>query len=129
MSQLTAEQIDGLARQFFSVAKVLTDYREHHWDHLTAEQHRRLGKMQWSLYNYSDDLLALSAVLAFEEAEENINRIEHITKSVNQYIKEEDDVSKVIDIAARVVVLGGAVISQSPLAIVSTLAELATCLR
>lgn len=126
MSQLTAEQIDGLARQFFSVAKVLTEYREHRWGHLTAEQHRQLSKMQWSLYNYADDLLALSVVLVFEEAEENINQIEHITKSVNEYIREEDETNKVIDIAARMVVLGGAVISQSPLAIVATLADLVT---
>ncbi len=129
MGQLTPQQTAQLSRQFFSVARQLTQYREQHWYSLTPEQHQRLSKLQWSIYNYTDDLLALSAVLAFEEIEGNLIRIEHITRAVNEYIQNENKVEKVIEVAAKVVVLGGAVLSQSPLAVVSTLADLASHLR
>lgn len=125
MSQLTAEQVTELAKQFFSVGKTLAAFREQHWDNLNTEQHQRLSKMQQSIYNYTDDLLALSAVISLNELEDTLNQITHITKEVNGFIQQEQNVGKVIDIAARVVVLGGAVVSQSPLAVVSTLADLA----
>lgn len=125
MSQLTAEQVTELAKQFFSVGKTLAAFREQHWDNLNTEQHQRLSKMQQSIYNCTDDLLALSAVISLNELEDTLNQITHITKEVNGFIQQEQDVGKVIDIAARVVVLGGAVVSQSPLAVVSTLADLA----
>lgn len=125
MSQLTSEQATELAKQFFSVGKTLATFREQHWENLTTEQHQRLSKMQWSIYNYTDDLLALSAVIALNEMEDTLNQIAHVTREVNEFIRQEQNIDKVIDIAARVVVLGGAVVSQSPLAVVSTLADLA----
>ncbi len=129
MTPLTAQQVTALAKQFFSVARTLTEYREHHWDSMGREQHQRLSDLQWSIYNYTDDLLALSAMLAMEEAEKVLNRVVQVTKDVNQYIEREQNIENVIGIASRVVMLGGAVISQSPLAVIATLAELRAALR
>ncbi len=129
MTPLTAQQVTTLAKRFFSVARTLTEYREHHWDNMSREQHQRLSDLQWSIYNYTDDLLALSAMLAMEEAEKVLNRVAQVTKDVNHYIDREQNIEKVIGVASRVVMLGGAVISQSPLAIIATLADLTAALH
>lgn len=128
MSQLTSNQATELSRQFFCIGRAIASFREHHWNNIGREQHQQLSKMQWSIYNYADDLLALSAVISLNEVEESLNQIGHVTREVVDFIEQEQDVNKVINVAARVVVLGGAVISQSPLAVVSTLAELTTIL-
>ena len=124
MSKLTAREVKELAKHFFSVARSLTDYREDHWDRLSKQEHQQLSRWQWSVYNSTDDLLALSAVMALDEAQETIDRIRKATQRANRTIRTTDDVKRVITIATQVVRLSGAVMSQSPLAIIAALADL-----
>lgn len=128
MSQLTSDQASELSRQFFCIGRAIASFREKHWDAISREQHQHLGKMQWSIYNYADDLLSLSSVITLNELEEMLDKIRSVTKTVMNYIDQQQEVAEVMQVAARTVVLGGAVISQSPLAVVSTLAELTSVL-
>ena len=124
MAKLTAQQVKDLSKHFFSVAQSLTQFREAQWNSLTKAQHQQLSRLQWSVYNSTDDLLALSSVMALDEVQETLTRIGKATKQANKTIKNTDDVNQVIGIATQVVRLGGAVLSQSPLAIIAALADL-----
>lgn len=124
MATLTAQQVKELSKHFFLVAQSLTQFREARWDALSKEQHQQLSRLQWSVYNTTDDLLALSAVMALDEVQESLRQINEATQSANKTIEATDDVDRVISIVTQVVRLGGAVLSQSPLAIISALADL-----
>ena len=124
MATLTARQAKDLAKHFFSVAQSLTHFREARWNQLTKAQHQRLSRLQWSVYNTTDDLLALSSVMALDEVQETLNQIERATQRATKTIETTTEVKRVIDIATQVIRLGGAVVSQSPLAIITALADL-----
>ena len=124
MSKLSAQQVRELSKHFFSVAQSLTQFREAHWSALTKAEHQQLSRLQWSVYNSTDDLLALSAVMALDEVQETLNQISQATAQARQTINTTEDVNKVIGIATQVIRLGGAVLSQSPLAIIGALADL-----
>lgn len=125
MPKLTARQVKELARHFFAVAQSVTEFREARWNQLSRSQHQQLSRLQWSVYNHTDDLLALSSVMALDEVEETISRVDKATQRAARTLKTTEDVNRVIGIATQVIRLGGAVISQSPLAIIAALADLA----
>ncbi|MGB3586314.1 MAG: hypothetical protein WBA23_07240, partial [Tunicatimonas sp.] len=85
---------------------------------------QELSQLQRSIYCYSDDLLALSSVLKLKEVDNELTEMNKVTDEVHQALQETQKVERVIDIATKVVMLGGAVVSRSPLAIVSSLTEL-----
>lgn len=124
MSKLTSQQVRELSKYFFSVAQSLTQFREMHWSTLTKAQHQQLSRLQWSVYNSTDDLLALSSVMALDEAQETLSQISKATQQARRTIETTEDVGQVISIATQVIRLGGAVMSQSPLAIIAALADL-----
>lgn len=121
---LTSEQVKELSRQFFSIVTSLGSYRETHWEELSKSEHQTLSKLQRTIYNYSDDLLSLASVLKLKEVTNELEEMNLVTERVNQALKRAQQVEDVISIAAKVVMLGGAVVSQSPLAIISSLADL-----
>ena len=124
MPKLTAQQVKELSKHFFSVARSLTQFREAHWNELTKTQHQQLSRLQWSVYNSTDDLLALSSVMALDEIQKTLSQIGKATQRANQTIETTQNVGRVIAIATQVIRLGGAVLSQSPLAIITALADL-----
>ncbi|WKN44624.1 hypothetical protein [Tunicatimonas pelagia] len=124
MPALTAEQVKELSKQFFRIVTSLGQFREDNWETLTKSQHQKLSHLQRSIYSYSDDLLALSSVLKLKEVDSELTEMNQVTDEVHQALQNTQRVEKVIGIAAKVVMLGGAVVSQSPLAIISSLSEL-----
>ncbi len=125
MPKLTAREVKALAKSFFSVARALTDFREARWDTLTKSQHQQLSRLQWSIYNNTDDLLALSSAMALDEVQKTLTQIGRLAQQAQEAIKRTEDVSLVLGITTQVIRLGGAVVSQSPLAIIVALADLA----
>ncbi len=124
MAALTAPQVKELSKQFFRIVTSLGQFREGNWETLSKSQHQKLSQLQRSIYRYSDDLLALSSVLKLKEVDSELTEMNKVTDEVHQALQSTQKVEKVISIAAKVVMLGGAVVSKSPLAIVSSLTEL-----
>lgn len=124
MASLTAQQVKELSRQFYSIVTTIGQFRETNWEAMSKSEHQKLSQLQRSIYNYSDDLLALSSVLKLKEIDNELTEMNKVTQQVNDALQQAQQVERVISIAAKVVVLGGAVVSQSPLAIVASLAEL-----
>ena len=129
MASLTAEQVKELSKQFFRIVTSLGKFREDHWETLSKSQHQKLSQLQRSIYRYSDDLLALSSVFKLKEVDNELTEMNKVTDEVHLVLQKTQKVERVIDIAAKVVMLGGAVISKSPLAIVSSLSELSQDVR
>ena len=124
MATLTSQQVKELSKQFYIIFGAIGRYRESQWTELSKSQHQKLSQLQRSIYNYSDNLLALSAVLKLKEVDNELTEINKVTQQVDEAIEQAQQIDRVIGIAAKVVSLGGAVLSQSPLAIVSSLADL-----
>jgi len=124
MATLTSQQVKDLSKQFYTIFTSIGQYREAQWDELSKSQHQKLSQLQRSIYNYSDDLLALSSVLKLKEVDNELTEINQVTQQINAAIQQAQQIDRVIGIAAKVVALGGAVVSQSPLAIVGSLADL-----
>ncbi|MEM6844275.1 MAG: hypothetical protein AAF632_18805 [Bacteroidota bacterium] len=124
MATLSSEQVKELSKQFFRIVTSIGQFREDHWEDLTKSQHQKLSHLQRSVYSYSDDLLTLASVFKLKEVDDELTQMNQIADDVNEALQQAEKVEKVINIAAKVVMLGGAVVSHSPLAIVASLAEL-----
>ncbi|MEO0333616.1 MAG: hypothetical protein AAF223_18375 [Bacteroidota bacterium] len=124
MATLSSEQVKELSKQFFRIVTSIGQFREDNWENLTKGQHQKLSHLQRSVYSYSDDLLTLASVFKLKEVDDELTKMNQVADEVNEALQRAEKVEKVINIAAKVVMLGGAVVSQSPLAIIASMAEL-----
>jgi len=124
MAQLTAQQANDLANQFLALAQAIGDFRYHHWNDLSKAQHQRLASQHWSVLNYGEDILALSTALIMDDVSSSLASIKTITGQIKSTLGTLKDIQKGIDITAAIVMLGAAIISQSPIAIAGAVQEL-----
>ena len=124
MAQLTAQQANDLANQFLALAQAIGDFRYNHWNDLSKAQHHRLASQHWSVLNYGEDILALSTALIMDDVSSSLGSIKTITGQIKSTLGTLKDIQKGIDITAVIVMLGAAIISQSPIAIAGAVQEL-----
>jgi len=124
MAQLTAQQANDLANQFLALAQAIGDFRYNHWNDLSKAQHHRLASQHWSVLNYGEDILALSTALIMDDVLNSLASIKTITGQIKSSLGTLADIQKGINVAASIVTLGAAIISQSPIAIGEAIYEL-----
>ena len=124
MAQLTAQQANDLANQFLALAQAIGDFRYNHWNDLSKVQHQRLASQHWSVLNYGEDILALSTALIMDDVSSSLASIKTITGQIKSTLGTLKDIQKGVDITAAIVMLGAAIISQSPIAIAGAVLEL-----
>jgi len=124
MAQLTAQQANDLSNQFLALAQAIGDFRYNHWNDLSKAQHHRLASQHWSVLNYGEDILALSTALIIDDVSSSLASIKMITGQIKSTLGTLKDIQKGIDITAVIVMLGAAIISQSPIAIAGAIQEL-----
>lgn len=124
MAQLTSTQANRLANDFLGLAQAIGDFRYSHWKQLSAEENKKLSKMQWSVLNYGEDILALSTTLVLDDVSDTLSHLDGITEKIRLDINNQVHFQKVIRIASIIVALGGAVISKRPQAVLDHLEEL-----
>jgi len=124
MAQLTAQQANDLANQFLALAQAIGDFRYNHWNDLSKVQHQRLASQHWSVLNYGEDILALSTALIMDDVSSSLASIKTITGQIKSTLGMLKDIQKGVDITAAIVMLGAAIISQSPIAIAGAVLEL-----
>ena len=112
MSILSSKQANDLANHFLGLAQAIGDFRYQHWKKLTHSQNQRLGKIQWSILQEGEDILAISTTLIMDEVGESLKQIEQITMKVRTNLKSLKDIKKGIRIAALIVDLGTAILSK-----------------
>jgi len=124
MAQLTAQQANDLANQFLALAQAIGDFRYNHWSELSKAQHQRLASQHWSVLNYGEDILALSTALIMDDVSSSLASIKTITGQIKSSLGTLHDIQKGIGITTVIVMLGAAIISQSPIAIAGAIEEL-----
>jgi len=117
-------QARELAKSFLDLSIALSRYRIAQWDELSPAQHRGVGDIAYTLHNYSDDFTTTAVGLALDDLEGDLEAIRKATAKAKKIVATVQIVKDVLEIAAAVVVLGGAIASQNPGAIAKAAADL-----
>jgi hypothetical protein len=117
MAKLTSAQANALANDFLGLAQAIGNFRYDNWNEMSKTQNQQLGKMQWSILNYGEDILALSTALAMDDVQASLNKINDTTLEIRSTIQQLKNIQKVISVAGAIIAFGGAVISKDPSAI------------
>jgi len=117
MAKLTSAQANALANDFLGLAQAIGNFRYDNWNEMSKTQNQQLGKMQWSILNYGEDILALSTALAMDDVQASLNKINDTTLEIRSTIQQLKNIQKVINVAGAIIAFGGAVISKDPSAI------------
>jgi hypothetical protein len=117
MAKLTSAQANALANDFLGLAQAIGNFRYDNWNEMSKTQNQQLGKMQWSILNYGEDILALSTALAMDDVQASLNKINDTTLEIMSTIQQLKNIQKVINVAGAIIAFGGAVISKDPSAI------------
>lgn len=121
MAKLTSAQANALANDFLGLAQAIGDFRYDNWNEMSKPQNQQLGKLQWSILNYGEDILALSTVLVMDDVKASLDQINDITLEIRSTIQKLKNIQKVINVAAAIITFGGAIISKEPSSIKSGL--------
>jgi molecular chaperone GrpE (heat shock protein) len=125
MATLTAEQVNQLATHFLEVAQEVGNYRQQQYDKLTATERTEMKELESKILNYSDALYTLSATLVMNDVLTSLTSINSVTTNIKATYKTLQNVQKAINVAASVVTLGAAIMSQNPQAIAESIGGLA----
>lgn len=127
MAKLTSAQANALANDFLGLAQAIGNFRYDNWNEMSKTQNQQLGKLQWSILNYGEDILSLSTVLVMDDVQASLDKINDITLEIRSTIQKLQNVQKVINVAAAIISFGGAVISKDPSAIKTGLQGVIEC--
>jgi hypothetical protein len=114
MPKLNAAQASELARHFLALAQSIGDYRYRNWQKLAKKDNQQLGDFQWSVLNCGEDMLASSTTLVMDDVKNSLAKIEVLTVKVENTLASLSKIQTIINCAAAIVILGGAVISKNP---------------
>jgi len=129
MAQLTSQQVNELANYFLAMAQAIGDYRVKNFDALSKEENQKTEELFDSILKYADDLFTLSAILVMDDVQTSLSSIGDITNKMKSAFKTLQDIQKVINIAASVVILGESIMKKNPQAIADAIGGLAGTLK
>ncbi|MFN3242902.1 MAG: hypothetical protein ACE37K_15480 [Planctomycetota bacterium] len=121
---ITSEQARELAQQFRELSVQLGNYRFDNWGDMTAARRRQIESVEWTLLNYSSDFIDTAVGITLDDTERDFAAIVRATKRARRAIRRIEAVRDVVKVATALVVLGGAIASQNPGAIVSSARDL-----
>jgi len=114
MAKLNATQASELARHFLALAQAIGDYRYRNWKKLSKKDNQQLADFQWSVLNCGEDMLANSTTLVLDDVKNSLAKIEDLTVKVESTLAGLSKIQTIINCAAAIVILGGAVMSKNP---------------
>ena len=122
---MTAAQASELAKHFLSLAQSIGDYRFRNWKKLSKKDNQQLGSFQWSVLNFGEDMLAMSTTLVLPKVKNSLTTIEGLTEKVEKTLAGLGKIQHIIQCAAAIVILGGAIMGKDPVAIGKAIQNLA----
>ena len=125
MATLTAEQVNQLATHFLDMGTEIGNYRQQQYDKLTADERDEMKDLVSEILDYSNNLYTLSATLVMKDVQTSLTTINNVTAGIKTTYKTLQNVQKAINVAASVVTLGAAIMSQNPQAIAVSIGDLA----
>ena len=125
MGTLTAEQVNQLATHFLDMGTEIDNYRQQQYDKLTADERDKMKDLVSKILDYSESLYTQSATLVMNDVQTSLITINGVTADIKTTYKTLQNVQKAINVAASVVRLGAAVMSQNPQTIAVSIGDLA----
>jgi len=111
---ITKDQAREWAKTFRDLSVRLGDYRFENWGKLKPDQRRSIEDAEFTLLNYSSDFITTAVGIALQDMKRDLKAIEDGTARAQKVINTIGTVRDVLTVAAAVIVLGGAIASQSP---------------
>lgn len=121
---ITKDQARAIAKTFRDLSNQLGDYRFEKWGTLSAGERRSIEDVEWTLLNHSSDFITTAVGIAFNDMQSDLKAIADATARAKKVLANINAVKDIIKVAAALVVLGGAIASQSPTAIASAAEDL-----
>lgn len=121
---ITKDQARDLAKTFRDLSNRLGDYRFENWAKLSANKRRSIEDVEWTLLNHSSDFITTAVGIVLDDMQRDLKAIADSTAKAKKVIANINAVKDVIKVAGALVVLGGAIASQSPTAIASAAGDL-----
>lgn len=115
---LTANDARELSELFMQASHALGTYRFDNWSKLKKPERDALEDAAWDLLNFSTSMTTAAVGIALTDMETDLQAIKDATTKAKNAVAKIKRVKKAIGIAASLVVLGGAIISKDPGAIV-----------
>jgi len=121
---ISKDQARELAKTFRDVSNQLGDFRFRNWGNLSTAQRQRIEDAEWTLLNYSSDLITTAVGIALNDMQADLKAISDATTKARRVIATIDTIKDVLKVTAALIVLGGAIASQNPSAIASAAGDL-----
>jgi HPt (histidine-containing phosphotransfer) domain-containing protein len=121
MTKITSQDAIDLAKQFKEAAVAVGDFQLQNWDNLSKDDRRSLTDVEYTLLDYSQDLVTYAVGKALDDAQASLAQIKDATARANRVVKTVNDVKKVIGIATALVTLGAAIYTGNVGGIVTAL--------
>lgn len=121
---ISKDQARDLSKAFLDLSHLLGEYRFANWGALTPGQRRSIEDAEWDLLNYSGSILTLAVGIALDDMKKDLKRITDATAKAKKVVQKIQKVKNVINVAAAVIILGGAIASKNPKAIVEASGDL-----
>lgn len=129
MSQITSQEAVDIAHTFLTASNKLGEYRFANWQTLSATERQEMENAEWTLMNYSSDLVTKAVGIALDEAESSLEALLKLTTKAGKAIKNIAEAKKIIGITTALIGLGAALATQNPGAIASALGALVTAVK
>src|SRR4051812_1089579 len=110
---ISKDQARALAREFLEASHDLGVFRFNNWGTLSATQRRQIEDAEWTLLNYSSDLVTSAVGLALVDIQADLDAISKAVAKGKKAIARIDGVKQVLQVVAALVVLGGAIVSKN----------------
>lgn len=121
---ITKEQARALAEAFHQASRDIGSYRFANWGSLSAAQRRTLEDAEWDLLNFSSLLVTTAVGIALTDMEADLEALNGATSKARKAIAKIQAVRDMIEVATAAVILGGAILSRDPNAILSASQDL-----
>lgn len=116
---LTADDARALAQLFSDASYAVDQYRFANWNNMTAADYQTLEDDSLQLHLNSMHLTTKAVGLQLNDMQKDLQAIKDATSKANNALKTIANVKKAIGIAASLVSLGGAILSENPSAILT----------
>lgn len=116
---VSKDQAREIAKEFLELSHRLGTYRFTNWAKLTPSQRRQIEDAEWDLLNYSGTFVTTAVGIALADMDNDLRTITQATSRAKKAVATTETVKGVINVAAALVVLGGAIASQNPSTILS----------
>jgi hypothetical protein len=119
MPPVTQSQARDLARKYLELSHTLGQYRFDHWDDLAPEQRKEMEDREWSLQNLSSDMTTMAVGIDLDDLAGDLKVLQDASDKARAALTDLHAAGSLLVVAAKMVTLGGAIISRDPSAIAS----------